>query len=728
MLAGDFSCSGATLMTQNRLPLTLRALLATAVGLLSLGTVPAASALNTSGVATAAITTAAEPVEDVSVSIRQSASFLGAGATMAITVTIENGTDAMVPDGTLSLESNDRPLTSRTALSEWLDLSSTSKTEHTVAAVPIPALEPGGSYTATPIEVSPESLALPATRGTYPLDAVFSSAETVVEARDTIVYSPDPAATPLGVAVVMPLTAPATTAGLLTADALAFYTSPTGVLTKQLDGVIDRPVALGIDPMLIASIRALGNQAPASAVGWLDRLSRATNETFPLQYADADPSVQSQAGIPALLSPTSLLYGLNSENFAGDVPEDDGTTDGDAPPEGTETPSPTPTPDERPLPSLAELTEWNYTTSGVVWPADNTVMATDLPVFAASGATSTIVSSSNVVSSESYTPGAAATIGDAAVIVSDSAASLALRNAATAISTDAQQDALADLAAQLMVVGSERGAPQRNLVLTLDRGWPPTSARLSEALSALATLPGVVTTSLNLASTSAPSAVTVTDMAQDAARTSAATRLSAREAEIASFATVLDDPTLLTGRERAEVLALLSISWRDNLTEWTDAVTAHDEQTTATLASVSITATTQINMVSNQTSLPFSVRNDFNLPVTVVLQASTSSLKLSVDSAVTQTIPANSRETVRVPVQARLGNGDVSVRVQLYSPQNALVGGSVHVPVSVRADWEGIGATLIGVLIGGLFLGGLIRTIRKRRPKADPSPAESVND
>jgi hypothetical protein len=720
-------------MTQNRLPLTLRALIATAVGLLSLGTVPAASALDVSSTATPVVATAAEPVEDVSVSIRQSASFLGAGATMAITVTVENTTDAIVPDGSLSLESDDRPLTSRTALGEWLDLSSTSKTNHAVAAVPIPALEPGASYTVTPIDVSPESLGLPATGGTYPLDAVYTSTETVIEARDTIVYSPDASATPMGVAVVMPLTAPATTTGLLTADALAFYTSPTGVLTKQLDGVIDRPVALGIDPMLIASIRALGSAAPASAVGWLDRLSRATNETFPLQYADADPSVQSQAGIPALLSPTSLLFGLNPDNFVADVPEEgsDGTTDGDTAPDGTETPSPTPTPgtDERPLPSLAELTAWNYTSSGVVWPADNTVMASDLPVFAASGATSTIVSSTNVVSSASYTPGAAATVGDAAIIVSDAAASRALRSAATAISTDAQQDALADLAAQLMVVGSERGAPQRNLVLTLDRGWPPTAARLSEALSALATLPGVATTSLNVASTATPGAVTVTDMAQDTARTSAATRLSAREAEIASFATVLDDPTLLTGRERAEILALLSTSWQENTSDWTDAVAAHDEQTTATLASVSITATTQINMVSNQTSLPFSVRNDFNRPVTVVLQASTSSLKLSVDAAVTQTIPANSRETVRVPVQARLGNGDVSVRVQLYSPQNALVGGSVQVPVSVRADWEGIGATLIAVLIGGLFLGGLIRTIRKRRlSKADPSPAESVND
>ncbi len=718
-------------MTQKRLPLTIRALLATVVGLLSLGTAPGAIAVEPATSAAPMAAPAAVPIEDVSVSIRQSASFLGAGATMAVTITVENSTAVTVADGSLTLQSGPDPLTSRSALTQWLDLSADSGTEHTVATIPIPALAPGASHTVTPLEVTAESLALPAA-GVYPLDAVFTSAETVVEARDTVVYSPDASATPLGIAVVMPITAPPGTTGLLTADALAFYTSPGGVLTKQLDGVIDRPVALGIDPMVIASIRALGSSAPPSAVAWLDRLSRATNETFPLQYADADPAVQAQAGMPALLSPTSLLFGLNPENFAAETADG-----GEEVPEAEEipgesetpTPDPTPTPDETPVPTLAELTDWPYTTTGVVWPADDTVVSTDLPVFAASGATSTIVSSGNVATTTSYTPGAAARVGDAALIVSDAVASEALRAAATALSTDEQQDALADLAAQLMVVGSERSAPERTLVLTLDRGWPPTSARLTDALAALGTLPLVASRSLGSAASAAPATVTVADLPEAPERTGIVARMSAREAEIASFATVLDDPTLLTGEERAEILSLLAVSWRDNTSDWDAAVQEHEEQTTAILDSVSITATTQINMVSNQTSLPFSVRNDFDLPVTVVLQASTSSLKLSVDAAVTQTIPANSRETVRVPVQARLGNGDVLVRVQLYSPQNAVIGGSVQVPVSVRADWEGIGAAVIGGLIVALFLGGLIRTIRKRRPsQAEPTPPESGNE
>src|SRR5690606_36938211 len=127
-------------------------------------------------------------------------------------------------------------------------------------------------------------------------------------------------------------------------------------------------------------------------------------------------------------------------------------------------------------------------------------------------------------------------------------------------------------------------------------------------------------------------------------------------------------------RERAEILALLAVSWRGDNDGWATAASAHDVETTTTLESVSIAATSPILMVSNQSFLPFSVRNELDYPVTVVLQASSSSLKLNVNSSVTQEIPANAREAVRVPVEARLGNGEVTVQLQLYSPQSAVIG------------------------------------------------------
>jgi hypothetical protein len=43
----------------------------------------------------------------------------------------------------------------------------------------------------------------------------------------------------------------------------------------------------------------------------------------------------------------------------------------------------------------------------------------------------------------------------------------------------------------------------------------------------------------------------------------------------------------------------------------------------------------------------------------------------------------------------------------------------------VRADWEGIGAAVLVALIALLFIGGLIRTIRKRR--TDPGDVAETN-
>ena len=732
-------------MTKNRLHKTLRVIVATAVGLVSLGIGSSAIAfdgpagtVSTPRSGQTAVETAAAD-DEVVVEISQSASSINAAGSMTLTVTIENLTDADLPAGTLVIESGTDALGSRSALTDWLDGSGKTASDRAVASVAVPSLAAGLRHTATPIIVNAALLGLPAEAGVYPIDASFTSGDTVASAHETIVYTPDATAQSLGVAVAAPITAPSSSVGLLSAEALSVYTSPTGLLTRQLDGLIDRPVALGIDPMVIASIRALGSAAPASAVSWLDRLSRATNETFPLQYADADASIQSQAGIGGLMNPTSLLYGLDPENFT-DAVDPDATTDPDpgdpADPEDPTTPTgepsvaptPTPTPGEPTLPTLAELTEWPYTTTGIVWPDDDTVLASDLPVFTASGATTTILSSSNVTTKTGYTPGASATASDTSVLLSDAVASESLRRAATAISTDEQLDALADLSAQLMVIASEEDAPGRTLLLTLDREWPPTGARLSDAITSLMSMPTVAGTVLSTAVAQKAIAATVADQPQSAERVALVKRLHTRESSLAAFSTMLDEPALLTGRERAEILALLAVSWRSDPEGWTEAATTHDTETTATLDSVAIAATSPILMVSNQSSLPFSVRNEYDLPVTVVLQASSSSLKLNVDSSVTQVIPANARESVRVPVEARLGNGEVTVRLQLYSPQSAVIGESVLVPVTVRADWEGIGAAILAALVAVLFVLGLIRTVRKRRSDRRTLSSEEPSD
>ena len=73
------------------------------------------------------------------------------------------------------------------------------------------------------------------------------------------------AGTPVSLAVLVPLTVRPTASGLIDAATLAGYTAPLGVLTRQLDAVYDTPAVIGLDPMIIASIRVLGTSAPQSA-------------------------------------------------------------------------------------------------------------------------------------------------------------------------------------------------------------------------------------------------------------------------------------------------------------------------------------------------------------------------------------------------------------------------------------------------------------------------------
>ena len=169
--------------------------------------------------------------------------------------------------------------------------------------------------------------------------AIFAPLLLSVSAAHADPESPtsDPAAgarTPL--AIVLPITVPTNETGIVSSEELADYTSATGALTRILDAAVNRPVALAIDPMIIASIRVLGTSAPDTATEWLNRLSHASNETFALPYADADVAAQAQAGITPLLGPTSFNFALSAENFTGPLPAE-------TPSElGTE-PTPTPT-------------------------------------------------------------------------------------------------------------------------------------------------------------------------------------------------------------------------------------------------------------------------------------------------------------------------------------------------------------------------------------------------
>ncbi|MEO7015982.1 MAG: DUF6049 family protein, partial [Leifsonia sp.] len=238
-----------------------------------------------------------------------SAGVLAPGQDLGVSVTITNPSATAYLHGTVSLWVDPTAQTSRTALTTWLDSTDSDEKTVVIGKAAVGALEPG---TSTVVRVTVPSAALPFAAS--PGEAVFGLGATATvgpsaaaSARSSIVWSPGPTATPSMVGVVLPIVAPSTAKGVLSATDLATYTAPNGVLTRDLDGLDGLPkhttVGLGIDPMIVASIRALGNAAPASARDWLQRLTALPNDTFSLGFGDADLTGQLQSGLTQPLAP-----------------------------------------------------------------------------------------------------------------------------------------------------------------------------------------------------------------------------------------------------------------------------------------------------------------------------------------------------------------------------------------------------------------------------------------
>jgi hypothetical protein len=530
------------------------------------------------------------------------------------------------------------------------------------------------------------------------------------------------------VGVVLPIVAPSTAKGVLSATDLATYTAPNGVLTRDLDGLDGLPkhttVALGIDPMIVASIRALGNAAPASARDWLQRLTALPNDTFSLGFGDADLTGQLQSGLTQPLAPTSLDFALDPKNFTP-TPTPVGEPASVPADAATATPNPTPTAGSGPvLPTLAELTSWNYTMQGIAWPGDGTVRSADLAPLVASGFRTTIVSGGNSNAKNlTQTPNAALPFNGGKLAIADAGLSDAIRLAASAPSDVAWNAAMAKVNAQLELTSKEDGGG-KHLLVSFDRSWPSSGTQLQRTLDALLSSPWSTPATLpeTLAS-SATAGLALTDAAEPAARTAHIKALAADEVQIDRFSTITDNPARMTGRTRAQLLTLLAVSWQNPRNDWAAAVTDSHASTVNILTSVKIVPTENVNLVSAQGSIPFTVSNGLSdESVNLVLRASPSNSRLEIDQDATKRILPQSRGTMLVPVKAKLGNGQVTLSLHLYSPTGVAIGVPSSVKVDVHADWEGIGALIFGILLVLLFGFGIVRNILRRRDKRRAAP------
>lgn len=649
------------------------------------------------------------------------------------TATVTNGGSVALAAGTLSLWIDDTRISTRTDLDSWLTAKDADAGARVLSSTHTERLEPGTTATVQ-ISVPAASVGLVKNQTTavFGVGATLSSGgSTQAMDRGSLVWSPGGANKATNLAIAVPITTPATATGLISSDDLASYTAPNGLLSRQLDGLIGHPnVAIGLDPMILASIRVLGSSAPASAIAWRQQLLGVPNDIFPLRYGDADAAGEVQSGITKLLAPTTLNWALDAANFT--TPDTVGETPPATPPSTgapTDTSTPTPTSTSGPqLPTLEKLLSWPYTMSGIVWPADNTVRAADLPVFAANGLTTTILSSANTSTGDvSTTPNAALKAGANSAVVADATISAALRQAVTSSSDAAWNQAMAEVNSQLVLIGQENGPDTRTILATLDRGWPSDAVTLPRTLSALDSAPWVASVTLPQAIAATPTpGISIKNSPEPAARVATITKLTDAEKKISAFSTILDDPSTLTGPTRVQLLSLLSVSWQNSKNDWAAATGASLKTTTTTLQSVKIIPGSPVNVASTEAPLPITIENSLKQRVNILLWASPSNGRLEIDGSTKKTVQADSRGTLIVPVKATLGNGKVKLSLSLTSPTGVSIGSPAVLPVEVHADWEGLGALVVAILLILLFGFGVARNILRRRRERDDPPVASI--
>ncbi|MGJ1464176.1 DUF6049 family protein [Clavibacter sepedonicus] len=708
-----------------------------AAGTLAAGTVAGPSTL--AHAATEGVTLTVAPAAE---------GILTPGEDLAVTVSVVNATDAAVPAGRIDLDLNRTVLDTRAKVDGWLDTASTDQNTRTgprVGRTDTPEVPAGGTVDVA-ISVPSATVALQGSRGGFGPRGLTAELEVggadVATGRGAVVWSPgaDPAPTP--VAAVMPLTVPPSASDFVDAEALATYTAPGGTLTRQLDAVHGRPVAVGIDPRIIASIRILGADAPASAVEWLQRLREMPNETFALAWADADVAVQAQAGAATLLAPTDTTYAVRANRFAApgstptptpsaaptatESPAASGAGDGPtvagaetaAPaetpaPSSSPEPSPTPTaPALAPVPSLADLTAWDYTISGVSWPAAGTVTSGDLGVLAASGTTTAILASGDVQSTGTASVGATGEIGDTTVLVTDSRVSALVDQALSAETDEAFGITLAQLSATL--AADARAADGHVVVAALERGWAASGGRLGPLLDAIQGLPFADAAQLGAAFATAPVPLQVVDHPEDPTRVQRVADAMSLEAQVDAFAKSVERPELITGQQRMLLLATLANRWRDDPDGLVTVQDGYTAQADALLGSVAIT-TRQNTVISDTTSLLINVSNELDQPVTVRLSIIAGSGWIRVDDSALVTVPAHGSASARPPITA-ISNGDVVVTARLTTEDGSVqIGESAPVELFIRAGFEAVVTTLFVAAVALLFGFGLFRSIRKRR-------------
>lgn len=705
------------------------------------------------------------PVDALSLEITPvGATSLVAGQTLTVSMLVANRTDQPVEAGQLQILLDTTTIDTRYELSQWESGTGGPGTE--LARVDAPALI-AGEQREVRATIAATSIPLDANSGFGPrgISAAWSANGTALaSARSTIVWAEGQQTASVAITPIVPIVAPPESPDssanstslvqpdLIGRDRLAALTGPDGDLTQLLESVRGTGLTLGIDPRLLVSIRILGDQAPASAVAWLDELTTLDNPTFPLGYADASPTLALSAGLSAPLEPSDFSYAIDDANFPAPTPtptpgQSPGATDGpgagpapspdtapapttqpapttesapDATPEETGTATPTPSPTAAPEPpTLAELLEFPYSRPDLAWPLGGTIGADQLSALSAWHGGAVIVGGDQVAGDpEAFaTEDGHRSIDGVETLVTDADLTAAVGDAVSARLDSTYGDGANRAATLLAIIARELPNQQRHLYVALPRTGTLDPERISRLISDVGSTPWsqIVAPDAPAAAESLPTASLIAGghSGEQIDRFRDLVAATERGTELSS---IFADPSRHSERLSVALIAATSAAAFSG-DDWTAAASSFERLALSPDTSIIIVIGSDIQVIGQDTALPVFVQNNLDDEATITVGLRPSTGHVTTSDVIEVTIPAHSTQRVQVPVKA-IANGHTDVAVTLATPDGTPLAQHGVLDVTVRLQFETAAVVIVVGVAGFLLVAGLIRTIRRRQRTA----------
>jgi hypothetical protein len=121
-----------------------------------------------------------------------------------------------------------------------------------------------------------------------------------------------------------------------------------------------------------------------------------------------------------------------------------------------------------------------------------------------------------------------------------------------------------------------------------------------------------------------------------------------------------------------------------------------------------------IHLVSRDSKLPVSIRNDYPVEVRVQVHVAPTNLKALVPATIEVMVPAQTTYVATVPVSA-IADGDVVLRAWLTTFSGLSLGPAVDLRLTVNAEIENSLIAGFAIIVAGLEVAGVVRTVSKRR-------------